>query len=83
MKASVLDLRRKTKEIMQALDRNEPVTILYRGKERGILIPPLRPCSGTSSAREHPAFGMWRKNPRVRKVRAAVKKMRRRRFNAV
>ena len=39
MKASILDLRRRMKDILLALDRNESVTILYRGKEKAILSP--------------------------------------------
>lgn len=31
MKASIVDLRYHMKEILKALDRNEPVEILYRG----------------------------------------------------
>ena len=32
MKASIVDLRYKTTDILKALDRNESVTILYHGK---------------------------------------------------
>ena len=39
MKASILDLRRRMKDILLALDRNESVTIFYRGKEKAILSP--------------------------------------------
>jgi len=40
MKATVVDLRYKMKDVLRALDRNEKVTVLYRGKVKGILIPP-------------------------------------------
>ena len=36
MKASILDLRRRMKDVLLALDRNESVTIFYRGKEKAI-----------------------------------------------
>ena len=39
MKASVVDLRYKMKDVLKALDRNERVTVLYRGKVKGVLIP--------------------------------------------
>ncbi len=39
MKATVVDLRYKMNDVLKALDRNEKVTVLYRGKVRGILIP--------------------------------------------
>ncbi len=39
MKASIVDLRYKTNDILQALDRNESVTVLYHGKAKGIIKP--------------------------------------------
>lgn len=57
MKASIIDLRYKTGEILAALDKRERVTILYHGKPRGTIIPleedltPGRVC-------EHEFFGM-------------------------
>ena len=36
MKASFVDLRKKSSEIIQALKRNEQVTLLYRGKPAAI-----------------------------------------------
>lgn len=35
MQASILDLRYRMKEILQALERNETVEILYHGKRKG------------------------------------------------
>jgi hypothetical protein len=40
MKATVVDLRYKMNDVLKALDRNEKVTVLYRGKVKGVLIPP-------------------------------------------
>lgn len=34
MKVSILDLRRRMKDVLRALDRNESVTIYYRGNEK-------------------------------------------------
>ena len=60
MKASILDLRRRMADVLRALDRNEPVKILYRGKEKAVLIPANRMTTQTGSVVEHPAFGMWK-----------------------
>lgn len=37
MQATVVDLRYRMKEVLKALDRNEDVDILYRGKMKGVL----------------------------------------------
>ncbi len=39
MKVSVVDLRYKINDVLKALDRNEAVTLLYRGKVKGVLMP--------------------------------------------
>jgi predicted nucleic acid-binding protein len=39
MKASIVDLRYKTREILEALERNESVTVLYHGRVRGGIQP--------------------------------------------
>ena len=39
MQASVMDLRKRMREIIRALDRNENVTLFYRGKKKGIILP--------------------------------------------
>jgi hypothetical protein len=39
MKASIVDLRYKTTDILKALDRNESGTVLYHGKVKGIIKP--------------------------------------------
>ncbi|MFV2057315.1 MAG: type II toxin-antitoxin system Phd/YefM family antitoxin [Thiohalomonadales bacterium] len=56
MKASIVDLRYKTHEILKALDRNESVTVLYHGKIKGI-IKPVRKKSALK-IKDHPFFGM-------------------------
>ena len=56
MKASIVDLRYKTAEILKALSRNESVTVLYHGKVKGV----IQPAGGTpaSKVKDHPFFGM-------------------------
>jgi len=56
MKASIVDLRYKTKEVLKALERNESVTVLYHGKVKGV-IKPAKAVS-ISKVKDHPFFGM-------------------------
>ena len=56
MKASIVDLRYKTSEILKALDRNESVTVLYHGKTKGVIRPARE--KTTSKIKDHPFFGM-------------------------
>ncbi len=59
MKASVVDLRYKMKEVLKALRRRETVDILYHGKLAGTIIPPrLNPTK--ASLMKHSFFGMHR-----------------------
>ena len=39
METSVLDLRKKMREIMSAIDRHERVTLTYRGRRRAVIVP--------------------------------------------
>ncbi len=57
MDASILDLRYRTKEILQALDRNEVVNILYHGKLKGRIFPCKRKTE--NRVEDHPFFGMY------------------------
>ncbi|GJQ57935.1 MAG: type II toxin-antitoxin system Phd/YefM family antitoxin [Candidatus Scalindua sp. AMX11] len=63
MKASVVDLRYKTNEIMKALERNESVTVLYHGKIKGIIKPAREKV--VLKVKEHPLFGMRRENDKT------------------
>ena len=58
MKASIVDLRYKTNDILKALDRNESVTILYHGKIKGIIKPARE--KSVSKVKDHPFFGMYK-----------------------
>lgn len=56
MKASIVDLRYKMKEVLRALRRKESVHILYHGKTAGTILPP-----GSKKMQKvavHPFFGM-------------------------
>jgi len=76
MKASVLDLRRKMSEIMRALDQNQPVTIYYRGKKKGVIYPAARARRVAARVAQHPAFGMWKDRQDLDDVAAVVRSLR-------
>ena len=56
MKTNAVDLRRNMKDIMRAVGRNEPVTVLYHGKEKAMILPIDQ--TSASSVRAHAFFGM-------------------------
>jgi hypothetical protein len=72
MKASVVDLRYRMRNILKALDRNEPVTILYHGHEKAI-ITPINSTQDTSVT-DHPFFGM--KSSSKESVEATMQRIR-------
>ena len=84
MKASILDLRRRMSEVLRALERNETVSILHRGKEKGIIYPTNRKeQDAVSSVTEHPAFGMWKDRDDLQDVDRAVRNLRKGRGHAL
>lgn len=56
MKASIIDLRYKMKDVLKALDRKEEVTILYHGKVKGVIVPVNN--KKKNKVKDHPFFGM-------------------------
>ena len=61
MEASVVDLRYKMKEVLEALERKETVKILYHGKVKGTIVPASE--SQKQRIADHPFFGMKAKSP--------------------
>lgn len=59
MEASVLDLRRKMKDVKSAIDRHEHVILTYRGRKFAVIIPLEDEKHHKVKASELPAFGMW------------------------
>ena len=55
MKASIVDLRYKMRDILKALERKEEVKIMYYGKEKGIIIPTKH--KTVMKVNRHPFFG--------------------------
>jgi antitoxin (DNA-binding transcriptional repressor) of toxin-antitoxin stability system len=80
MDATTTDLRRKTGEILRAVDRGEIVHVLDRGKERATIVPPANHAKPKRSCADHPACGMWADRKDMEDVHAWLDKMRRRRF---
>ncbi len=62
MKATIVDLRYKMNDVLRALDRNEKVTVLYRGKVKGVLVPAGE--KTTMRIKDHPFFGISREEER-------------------
>lgn len=63
MQASIVDLRYHMNDVLKALERNEEVAILYRGKTKGVLT-----ASGTRPAMPvttHPFFNSEPVGPSV------------------
>jgi len=82
MKATILDLRRKMGDVLKALQRNEEVTLLRRGKTVAVIRPAGRR-SGNKRVADHPAFGMWANRVDFADVGAALDKLRKGRTDAL
>lgn len=78
MQATILDLRRRMPAVLRALDRNEQVVVLYRGKERAVLIPTGggKRTAKRPRATAHAAFGMWADRTDATDVAAHVRNLR-------
>ena len=59
MEASVLDLRKRMREVMSAIDRRERVTLTHRGRRRAVIVPFGEAASGRVKVADLAAFGMW------------------------
>lgn len=83
MEASTVDLRYRMKDILKALDRGESVKVFYRGKLRGVLVPPDQAEKKLFRTRDHPAFGMWADREDMKDVDAYVRNLRKGRFDDI
>lgn len=81
MKATALDLRRRTKDIIDALDRGESVTITYRGEEKGTIVPARK--KKRRSIAEFAFCGMWKDRADMKDVHAYLRRLRERRRHVV
>jgi len=64
MKATIVDLRYKMNDVLKALDRKEEVTILYRGKIKGRLLPASDDKS-REKVEDHPFFGLNKRDKKT------------------
>ena len=81
MKATVLDMRRAPKKILDALARNETVTLSHRGKPLARIEPIDSP--RRCRAADHPGFGMWADRCDLIDPSAYVRDLRKGRFDAL
>lgn len=76
MKATFLDLRKRSKEIAKALDRNQTITLYYRGKIKGMIVPASKEPKKILSVMDHPFFGMWRDREDMKDVQKWIDEIR-------
>ncbi len=81
MKATLLDMRRNPKKILDAIACNETVTLTNRGK-RIARIEPIRD-DKRPRVSEHKAFGMWSDRPEMSNPSTYVRELRKGRFDAL
>ena len=60
MNASIVDLRYKTKQILEALERRETGSVLYHGKVKGRLVPAVS--ADRKKVQDSAFFGMRTKD---------------------
>jgi hypothetical protein len=81
MKASFVELRTKSREIRHALERNEEVTVTYRGKPFATM--KLAATNGTQApmrVEDCAMFGMWADREDMKDPVAWVRELRKPRF---
>lgn len=72
MEATIVDLRYKMNDVLKALERNEKVSVKYRGKIKGIIFP--KQDLKQMAVNEHPFFGMIKNDEET--VEQVMKKLR-------
>lgn len=80
MKASVVDLRYKMNDVLKALDRNETVTVFYRGKIKGTLVSAKN--EKFKRIKDHPFFGMTAEDTKI-SVLDELNDLRKSRYNDI
>jgi len=79
MIATILDLRKNMKDVIAALNRNEKVTLTYRGRKKAIIVPCNDEKKNVSST-DHQAFGIWQDREDIADVGDYVRTLRKGRF---
>ena len=81
MRATIVDLRYRMKDVLKAVERGETVTVTYRGKPKARIVP-ISEKPKSLKMTEHPAFGMWKDREDMKDPAAWVRKLRQgRRFD--
>ena len=75
MKATIVDLRYRMKDVLSAVERGETVTVLYRGKPKAKIVP-ISEKVALAKITKDPAFGMWKDRQDMRDPAAYVRKIR-------
>ena len=79
MKASFLELRRQTNKVVEAIDKNQKVTLTRRGKTFAVITPTRSEGKGLR-VKDHPAFGMHSDSQSKKDVLDYMKKIRSNRY---
>lgn len=78
MKVTTKALRTQAREILECVDRGEPVTITYRGRPRAKLVTVEAERKSTlSESQEFPIFGIWADRVDLDDVHGYVRELRR------
>ncbi len=77
MEVSFSDLRKHSRDILRALERNEPITLLYRGKPKAVITPIAS--APKVRAEDAPGFGIWSDRPEMDDATEYVRSLRERR----
>lgn len=82
MEATFVDMRRNPKRILDAIARNETVTLTYRGKPVARIEPiGAGEASEPTDVTKHAAFGMWTDREEMADPAAYVRRQRRGRYH--
>jgi len=83
MKITAKELRTRTREILDSVDRGEHVTITYRGKDKAQLtsINKDEKIHEKDQSNKLPVFGMWADRNDITGVQQYVRRLRKGRFH--
>lgn len=71
MEATIVDLRYRMNDVLKALERNEDVSVLCRGKVKGVIRPAVRPTS--AKVRDHGFFGCRASSQSVDRIMGQIR----------
>ena len=81
MEIALKDLEPHSRQLIEAMDRGEEVTLTYRGKPCARVTPVVsNQSSASDDLREAPLFGIWRDREDISDVAAHMDTLRKPRF---